>query len=100
MTDHDLDPSGHDNLFDPVDEDRGAHGPFDQQAHSASPMLWASLHRDAVAGASAAAAGLAAAGLTVRARTHRNCRASTNGSEATPRRVLGRLARSWASRSG
>src|SRR5579859_716922 len=33
MTSHALDPRGHDNLFDPVDEDRGAHGPFDQQAH-------------------------------------------------------------------
>jgi short-subunit dehydrogenase len=36
MTDQDLDPRGHDNLFDPVDEDRGAHGPFDDQAHSFS----------------------------------------------------------------
>src|SRR4051794_8185775 len=35
MTDEPLDPAGHDNLFEPVDmdEDRGSHGPFDDQAH-------------------------------------------------------------------
>jgi short-subunit dehydrogenase len=38
MTDQDLDPQGHDNLFEPVDEDRGAHGPFDDQAHAISPQ--------------------------------------------------------------
>src|SRR5437588_7701468 len=38
MTDHDLNPRRHDNLFEPVDEDRGAHGPFDDQAHSFSPQ--------------------------------------------------------------
>ena len=67
QTDDALDPDGHDNLFDAVDEDRGAHGPFDDQAHSVSPLLWASLHRDAVAGAGMVAAGLAAAGLAARA---------------------------------
>src|SRR5947208_8476856 len=36
MTDQNLDPRGHDNLFEPVDEDRGAHGPFDEQAHRVS----------------------------------------------------------------
>jgi short-subunit dehydrogenase len=36
MTDQDLDAERHDNLFEPVDEDRGAHGPFDEQAHSVS----------------------------------------------------------------
>jgi hypothetical protein len=38
MTEHDLDPRGHDNLFEPVDEDRGAHGPFDDKAHARSPQ--------------------------------------------------------------
>ena len=65
MTDHDLDPSGHDNLFEPVDEDRGAHGPFDDQAHRISPQYELAKHRRlvlagvgvaAVAGAGAAAA--------------------------------------------
>jgi NAD(P)-dependent dehydrogenase (short-subunit alcohol dehydrogenase family) len=57
MTDHDLDPAGHDNLFEPVDEDRGAHGPFDEQAHSFSPQYEFAKHRVAVL------AGLAAAAL-------------------------------------
>ncbi len=62
MTEHDLDPVGHDNLFEPVDEDRGAHGPFDDQAHHVSPQYELSKHRAlALAGAGAALAGAAAA---------------------------------------
>jgi NAD(P)-dependent dehydrogenase (short-subunit alcohol dehydrogenase family) len=57
-----LDPRGHDNLFEPVDEDRGAHGPFDDEAHSVSPQYQLSKHRGAVlAGLGAAAAGAGAA---------------------------------------
>jgi hypothetical protein len=48
MTTHDLDPRGHDNLFEPVDEDRGAHGPFDKEAHSLSPQYQVAKHRGAV----------------------------------------------------
>jgi NAD(P)-dependent dehydrogenase (short-subunit alcohol dehydrogenase family) len=63
MTEHDLDPRGHDNLFEPVDEDRGAHGPFDQKAHSVSPQYELSKRRGLVLGAlgAAAAAGAVAA---------------------------------------
>jgi len=62
MTDHDLDPSGHDNLFEPVDEDRGAHGPFDDQAHSISPQYELAKHRGKIlAGVGVAAAGAGAA---------------------------------------
>jgi short-subunit dehydrogenase len=62
MTDHPLDPDGHDNLFDPVDEDRGAHGPFDDLAHSHSPQYALAKHRGLVlAGVGAAAAGAGAA---------------------------------------
>jgi short-subunit dehydrogenase len=63
MTEHDLDPHGHDNLFEPVDEDRGAHGPFDQKAHSLSPQYELSKRRGWVLGAlgAAAAAGAVAA---------------------------------------
>ena len=63
MIDQDLDPEGHDNLFEPVDEDRGAHGPFDDKAHSISPQLILSKHRvPALVGAAAAlVAGSAAA---------------------------------------
>jgi short-subunit dehydrogenase len=64
MTDRDLDPRGHDNLFEPVDEDRGAHGPFDDQAHSVSPQYELTKHRSKVlAGVGLAAAGLGAAAL-------------------------------------
>jgi hypothetical protein len=64
MTDQQLDLRGHDNLFDPVDEDRGAHGPFDEKAHSVSPQYEFAKHRGkilaglgvaALAGAAAAA---------------------------------------------
>ncbi len=63
MTDHDLDPRGHDNLFEPVDEDRGAHGPFDEKAHSVSPQYEFAKRRGIVLGALglAAAAGAVAA---------------------------------------
>jgi hypothetical protein len=64
MTDQDLDPQAHDNLFDPVDEDRGSHGPFDDQAHGISPQYELAKRRSLVlAGAGAAAAGAAAARL-------------------------------------
>jgi NAD(P)-dependent dehydrogenase (short-subunit alcohol dehydrogenase family) len=63
MTDHPLDPAGHDNLFEPVDEDRGAHGPFDDQAHGISPQYELAKRRTMVLaglGAAAAGAGVAA----------------------------------------
>jgi short-subunit dehydrogenase len=61
MTDRPLDPRGHDNLFEPVDEDRGAHGPFDDQAHSFSPQYELTKHKGPIlAGAAAVAAALGA----------------------------------------
>ena len=61
MTDQPLDPRGHDNLFEPVDEDRGAHGPFDDKAHSRSPQYELAKHRAVVlAGLGVAAAGAGA----------------------------------------
>jgi NAD(P)-dependent dehydrogenase (short-subunit alcohol dehydrogenase family) len=64
MTDAALDPEGHDNLFDPVDEDRGAHGPFDSKAHRVSPQYELTKHRGLVlAGLGAAAAGAGAAAV-------------------------------------
>lgn len=64
MTDHDLDPGGHDNLFEPVDEDRGAHGPFDDQAHQVSPQYELAKRRAVVfAGLGAAALGVGAAAV-------------------------------------
>ena len=40
-----------DNLYEPVGGDPGAHGRFDDRAHSFSPQLWTSLHRDWIVGA-------------------------------------------------
>ena len=64
MTDQDLDPQGHDNLFEPVDVDRGSHGPFDEKAHEISPQYELAKRRGVVlagAGAAAVVAGAAAA---------------------------------------
>jgi len=62
QTDQPLNPNGHDNLFEPVDEDRGAHGPFDDKAHSISPQYELAKRRGMVlAGVGAAAVGAAGA---------------------------------------
>jgi len=57
------------NVFDPSDqdEDAGAHGPFDGQAHGRDPVLWLSMHRRAL-GAGALVA-VAAAGTLVARRS-------------------------------
>ncbi|HTP20700.1 MAG TPA: SDR family oxidoreductase [Solirubrobacteraceae bacterium] len=62
MTDQPLNPAGHDNRFEPIDEDRGAHGPFDEKAHGVSPQYELAKRRGLVAaGLLAAAAGAGAA---------------------------------------
>jgi NAD(P)-dependent dehydrogenase (short-subunit alcohol dehydrogenase family) len=62
-----LGPDRTDNLFEPLDadEDRGAHGRFDQQSRNNSPLLWASENRGWIAAGAALAlgAGLVAARL-------------------------------------
>jgi NAD(P)-dependent dehydrogenase (short-subunit alcohol dehydrogenase family) len=63
MTDQPLDPRGHDNLFTPIEEDRGAHGPFDDRAHSVSPQYELSKHRGKLLVAAGAA--LAGAGVVI-----------------------------------
>ncbi len=69
MTDQPLDPAGHDNLFEPVEEDRGAHGPFDDEAHSFSPQYELTKHRNGIlVGVAAAALG---AGGALLARNNR-----------------------------
>ncbi len=56
----------HDNLFHPVDgdEDRGAHGPFDEQAHAHSFQTSLTKHRR-LAGSLAAGVGAAATGAAL-----------------------------------
>ena len=62
LTDQPLDPRDHDNLFEPADddEDRGAHGPFDDRAHAHSLQLGLTKHRVALTAVGAAAAAGAA----------------------------------------
>ncbi len=67
QTDGAPDPDRKDNLFEPVGEDRGAHGTFDDRAHDSSGQLWVTRHRGWLAGA-AALATAAGVGLAVRAR--------------------------------
>lgn len=54
-------PDRPNNVWEPVHEDRGAHGQFAPIAHKKSFTLWVSLHRNLVR----ALAGVAAAGLVV-----------------------------------
>ncbi|HNP31256.1 MAG TPA: SDR family oxidoreductase [Nitrospirales bacterium] len=44
-----INPDRPDNLWTPVAQDRGAHGPFDHRARSSSFQLWASMHRGLLA---------------------------------------------------
>jgi NAD(P)-dependent dehydrogenase (short-subunit alcohol dehydrogenase family) len=53
------------NLFDPHGGDPGAHGAFDDEAHSHSPQWWLSRHRRALGLGAVAAAGAAAASALV-----------------------------------
>ena len=55
------DPNRPDNLFQPVPGDHGAHGAFNDRAHTYSVELWAETHVKLLA--AAAAAGLVAAGI-------------------------------------
>ncbi len=56
QTDQPLSPDRRDYLFEPVADDRGAHGGFDAEAVSRSWQLAASRHRGALLAAAAAAA--------------------------------------------
>lgn len=64
QTDEPLDPEGHDNLFEPVEEDRGAHGPFDDRARSSSVQYLFAKHRGLVMLAGLGLAAAAAAGVS------------------------------------
>jgi len=64
QTDEPLDPDGHDNLFEPVEEDRGAHGPFDDRARNSSVQYLFAKHRGLVILAGLGLAAAAAAGVS------------------------------------
>jgi hypothetical protein len=56
------DPNRPNNLWEPVPGDHGAHGVFDNRAHSRSLETWADLHRVKLAAGAVALAGLGIAG--------------------------------------
>ncbi|HVY46781.1 MAG TPA: SDR family oxidoreductase, partial [Minicystis sp.] len=59
QTDEPVSPGRADNLFAPLPGDRGAHGDFDDRANRRSLALWATMHRGALLGVAALAAGSA-----------------------------------------
>jgi NAD(P)-dependent dehydrogenase (short-subunit alcohol dehydrogenase family) len=61
LTQQQIDPPREGNLFDPVDDGRGAHGDFDEKAHAHSTVLWLSKHRRSLTGAVGVAGAIAAA---------------------------------------
>ena len=69
ITKRPVDGPDHDNLFHPVDgeEDRGAHGPFDEKAHAHCFQTSLTKHRRLV-GSLAAGVGAAATGAALRKR--------------------------------
>lgn len=50
QTDEPVDPDRRHNLWEPVPEDRGARGPYDDRAKSSSRHLWLTTHRGLVGG--------------------------------------------------
>lgn len=63
QTDEPADPERADNLWEPLPGDHGAHGRFDGRAREKSLQLWLSMHRNSLALAAGALAGLAGAAL-------------------------------------
>jgi NAD(P)-dependent dehydrogenase (short-subunit alcohol dehydrogenase family) len=49
LRDEPVEPNRRDNLFEPVERDAGAHGPFDDRSRERSTELWASMNRRWVA---------------------------------------------------
>ncbi|HET6656367.1 MAG TPA: hypothetical protein VFG61_00590, partial [Gaiellaceae bacterium] len=58
-----LDPDRPVNLYEPIPEDEGAHGRFDDQAHDKSVQAWLAEHKGALGAAAAAGAGAVVTGL-------------------------------------
>jgi short-subunit dehydrogenase len=58
QTEEPKDPDRDNNLWHPLPGDHGAHGPFNAQASSFSPMLWLTMNREIVLAAALVAGGL------------------------------------------
>lgn len=59
QTEEPVEADRRDNLWEPVPEDRGAHGEFSERASASSPQLWASMNRNWLMMAGAGIAGFA-----------------------------------------
>jgi NAD(P)-dependent dehydrogenase (short-subunit alcohol dehydrogenase family) len=62
QADEPVDGDRPDNLFAPVEGDRGAHGRFEDGSRTRSPLLWVGKHRRALGAAALAGLGAAAVG--------------------------------------
>jgi hypothetical protein len=74
QTDEPINGDRPDNLFAPVEGDRGAHGRFEEGTRDSSPLLWFGKHRRALGAAALAGAGAAAASSTLGGRNRRRFR--------------------------
>lgn len=63
QTEERADPERPDNLWEPVEGDRGAHGRFDAVAYRRSPQLWMTTHRGWLLAGALVALGVSAAGV-------------------------------------
>jgi NAD(P)-dependent dehydrogenase (short-subunit alcohol dehydrogenase family) len=63
MADEPVNGDRPDNLFAPVEGDKGAHGRFEKGSRRRSPLLWLGKHRRALGAAALAGAGAAAAAV-------------------------------------
>ena len=72
QTDEPVEPDRHDNLWEPVPGDHGAHGSFGERAVAASPQLWLSKNRSWLTMAGAGLAGFALSTFLKRGRNPRS----------------------------
>jgi NAD(P)-dependent dehydrogenase (short-subunit alcohol dehydrogenase family) len=66
MADQPVNGDRPDNLFAPVEGDRGAHGRFEEGSRRRSPLLWLGKHRRALGAAALAGAGAVAAATGIK----------------------------------
>ena len=71
-----VEPGRPDNLFEPVEGDRGARGRFSQEALTHSPQLWLAANRTGLAAAGAAAVGAVVTLYAAGRRARSACRAA------------------------
>ncbi len=68
QTNEPIDPKRPHNLYEPVADDHGAHGIFDERAYAFSPQVWANMNRGKLALVGASVVGVICAALWKRKR--------------------------------